>query len=142
MSLFETLKKDQLRARVERNAVKSSVLTTLVGELQTAASRDKNTVLTDGDVVNLIRKFIKNNEETFRLSGKQDGLRENEYLINYLPQQLSSSQLNTLIQTIMTNGGYNHKRDLGKILGELKTNYDGRYEAKEVIVLINKILAG
>ena len=142
MSLFETLKKDQLRARVERNTIKSSILTTLVGELQTAASRDKNVVLTDGDVVSLIRKFIKNNEETFRLTGSQDGLRENEYLTNYLPQQLSNSQLNILIQTIMTNGGYTHKRDLSKILGELKTNYDGRYEAKEVITVVNKILAG
>lgn len=140
MSLYETIKKDQQKARVERNAVKSSVLTTLLGELQTLASRDKSSELTDGQVITLIKKFISNNEETFKLTGIQDGLHENEYLKYYLPKQLTSSQLKYVIENVINQKGYNNKRDLGKIIQEIKNTHEGQFEAKNAIQIINELL--
>lgn len=138
--LLVKIKQEQLKARVERDSLKASVLTTLVGEIETLTSRDKNIILTDADVLKLINKFISNNIETYQLTKNQNCLAENNYLSLYLPKQLSERELKAYIALIIDTNSYTSKKDMGKVMQELKSKYSGQFDSRLVIKLIEQAL--
>lgn len=125
MSLFEQVKKDRLAARIAKDAVTTSVLTTLVGELEGLAKR-AGVEVTNDSVVLVCKKFIENND--FSLS-KVDVVSdaaielksENRVLSKYLPTQLSESDLSCIIAELNT-------KNVGEIMKHLKTNFAGMYD--------------
>ena len=82
MSLFKQIKAEQLEARKTKDTVKASLLTTLIGEIQTSvtggASASQFGILnpTDDETTKVIKKFIKNAETS--LSMRQDDKTQEE----------------------------------------------------------------
>lgn len=77
MTLIATIKLEQLNARKARDSVKASLLTTLLGELQTLAKNSGKDESTDAQVVVLVKSSSRMPEmswtprrtwTTFRLS--------------------------------------------------------------------------
>ena len=73
MTILESVKKAQLQARKEKRAVDASTLTTLIGEAEMIGKNDGNRASTDAEVVTVIKKFVKNIDETLTILSK-DGL--------------------------------------------------------------------
>ena len=79
MSLYKTLKADQIQARKDRDVLKAALLTTLMGEIQVSATGngtpdyDEDGVLkvADDAVLAVIKKFIKNTNEFIRVKDNQ-----------------------------------------------------------------------
>lgn len=110
MSIIEKIKADQLTARKDvasgsndytqfANTVKAKLLTTLLGEIGLKTS-DKSITITDNDVYAIINKFIKNCNETLKITNSEEVALEKTILESYLPQQLSTEQLVTIINEI------------------------------------------
>lgn len=140
MSLFNRIKEDRVSARKLRNEIATSVLTTLVGELESASKRSGNDV-SDELVIHTCKKFIFNNTETLKndLDGNvANRLREeNKLLEQYLPSQLTADELSAILVALGST-------DLGAIMKHLKSNYAGLYDgavasrlAKEYVTSIN-----
>jgi uncharacterized protein YqeY len=138
-NLLNQIKADQLVARKARDTVKSSLLTTLIGEASFVSEQDYKagkTEITDEKVLATIRKFLKGAVETLRLllatnSGViqpiQTAKIEIDILESYIPQQLSEDELRMIIVTFKeANPGAN----VGAIMGYLKTNHAGLYDGK------------
>ncbi|MDU8350413.1 hypothetical protein RYA05_00730 [Pseudomonas syringae pv. actinidiae] len=67
MSTIEKIKQQRVSARTEpARAVEFSILTLLVGELETATKRDGSEI-TDEKVISAARKMIKSNEQTVEI---------------------------------------------------------------------------
>ena len=137
--LLDEIKKDQLSARVARNKQVTSILTTLIGELETL-SKGKNVILSDLEVIAVIKKFKTNILFTLEKStGDISHLRiELEALEKYLPQQLSEVQLLTIIRGAFLAMP---TASTGEIMKHLKQNHPGMYDGALANKLIKDILS-
>lgn len=108
--LLEQIKADQLAARKARDVVPSKLLTTLLGE----ASPSGTASATDEDVQKVIRKFIKNINETIDNTGSSDVLvQERTILQSYLPAVFDEADIMEVLGTV-------EQGNVGMIMGLCK----------------------
>lgn len=104
--------------------VEYNIMTLLVGELQTASKRDGSEI-TDEKVVAAARKLIKSNNETHKLKPDIKLIRENEYLQQFLPQQISEEKIRSELQfshsTVPFTG-------VGEAMAFLAEKFPGQYD--------------
>lgn len=137
MSLMVAIKTHQLSARKSTDLepatkkMKVAVLTTLIGEAEAIGKSDGNRPTTDSEVMALIKKFIKNLNET--LSHRPDdvqALYEKELLQEYLPKQLTQDELFNVIEDIIMRESLVGPRSMGAVMKCLKEEFDGQFDAK------------
>jgi uncharacterized protein YqeY len=145
--LLTKLKTDQLQARKDRDAVRASLLTTLIGEATAIGKNDGNRDTTDAEVIAVIKKFIKNVNEVIRVAGDyrdadraDQGWAEKTILESYLPVQLTGDALLQTIKQIADELNAHTLRDVGKVMGALKSRYDGQYEGTVAVALVKEVL--
>lgn len=98
MTLIDALKTDFLDLRKQRNPL-ASVLSVILGDIQLLEAKGKE--VSDGDAVAMIKKLIKNNNETVEAIKNNDPndvristlIHENWHLSNYLPETLSPDSI-------------------------------------------------
>lgn len=139
-TLYQQIKTEQLEARKAKITLTSSLLTTLLGEIQsstigTTASSSGDFNPSDSEVLKVINKFIKNAKETLKL--KPDNVTvslELKLLENYLPKQLTDDELKQIISDIVSKFHENVQPNgrIGLVMKELKVNYENRYDASKV----------
>lgn len=130
-NLLEQIEEDRLQARKDQRRFKSGVLTTLVAE---AAMVGKNATpprqSTDEEVVSVIKKFIKNIDQTLSFLGDPEKRNDVEYesliqekkvLEEYLPSQLSEAGLREIAFTFTNKGEF---------MQFLKINHPGQYDGR------------
>ena len=145
MSLLETIKKDLIEARKAKNMLASAVLSTLYSEATMVGKNDGNRETADSEVVAKVKAFIKNIDETVKSlpeghSQSTELGKEKELLQKYLPKQMSEEELKNSISEI----GIAYEKSMksmGKIMGELKTRYDGTYDGKIASALVKTFLS-
>jgi uncharacterized protein len=126
MSLLEQIKNNQIAARKLGDKTAASLLTTLLGEASAIGKNAGNRETTDDEVVSVIKKFIKNINETVTalVSRNEDAstyIAEREILERYLPQQLNEAQLFKLAAS---------QESMPAFMKFLKENYAGQYDGK------------
>jgi len=143
--LIDTIKADQLQARKDRKTAEATVLTTLLGEAAMIGKNDGNRATTDDEVIAVVKKFIKGNNDIMGLTDPMSATHmtardENVYVSQYLPPQLTESELNTTIQGIIHLTGAQTMKDMGTVMKELKNQFDGTYDGKTASQLIKELL--
>jgi len=142
MSLIKTIKAAQLQARKDRS-FSVPVLTTLIGELDTESKKTGHEP-TDAETVALIKKFIKNLDEVIKVStvgssAHGASLAERGVLEQFLPKQLSEAELKIVLADIIDVG--EQKPNMGQVMKDLKSKYDGQYDGALASKLIKEMLA-
>lgn len=147
-TLIDTIKSDNLKARQQKLSAVSSLLTTLIGEAEMIGKNAGNRQPTDAEVQTLIRKFIKNNNETISALGDQDPrslafMGENHTLEKYLPIQMNTEQLVATVRGIVTGLkiAQTPKIDMGAVMKILKERFDGQYDGKAASMIIKVEIA-
>lgn len=137
MSLLQKLKNDQLSLRKLKNSKDALILTTLIGEASIIGKNNGNRESTDSEVITVIKKFIKNIEETLKIvPDHEKSLYEKDILTKYLPEQLTNIELEDIVLKLKTENNFK----MGDIMKYLKENFEGRYDGKNASQLIKKIL--
>jgi len=121
------IKKERLIAMKNKENIKKNVLGVLLGELDRV---DKDP--TKEQIIKTIKKIIDANIEV----GSEITLKENEILQKYMPQLLSNSELEIIINTQISYNEYKGIKDMGKIMGFLSSNYIGQYDGKKASEII------
>jgi uncharacterized protein YqeY len=140
MSLMQRIKTEQLEARKKKDVIKASLLTTLIGEATAIGKNDGNRETTDAEVVAMVKKFLKNIEETMKVADTFQAREEKLILIDLLPTQLSEQELKTTVWLLGTEVGATTSKDMGKIMKVLKERYDGQYDGALASKLIKEML--
>ena len=132
MSLLETIKKDQLEARKNKDAVKASLLTTLFSEAS-MKGKNANRETTDEETVQVIQKFLKGVNETITVLEKANNVaslgssvREKEILEAYLPKMVTEAELCVEIAFLKASGATN----IGAIMKGLKDKFGSALDGK------------
>jgi uncharacterized protein YqeY len=95
-SLTDEIKTRMRAAMQARDEVTRNILGLALGEIQTAEAR-ANRALDDAEVVAVVRKLLKSNEETLGLTGEGEKAvalrRENTVLSSLLPKSMSPDDI-------------------------------------------------
>ncbi len=136
MSLHETIKeqlKDAMRAKDEvRLRTIRGMLTTFTNEL-VATSRKPQELLTDEEVINVIRRLAKQRKESitqFVSGGREDlavGEREELVVLEaYLPQMMSEEEVRKIVEAKKVEMGIDDKAKIGQFVGTLMKDLKGK----------------
>ncbi|MEY2626067.1 MAG: GatB/YqeY domain-containing protein [Gammaproteobacteria bacterium] len=149
MSLKERITQDMKDAM--RSAEKERL--GVIRMLQAAIKQrevDERITLDDAQVLSVIEKMIKQRKEAiaqFEAGGRAD-LAEKEaaeakQLSAYLPAQLSQSEIEALVAAAIAETGAATVKDMGKVMGLVKTRAAGQADMGAVSALIKaKLSAG
>jgi uncharacterized protein len=143
MSLIQDIKNEQIAAR-KQGQKSASILTTLLGEAQMIGKNDGNRETTDSEVLAVVKKFIKNIQETIP-HVTSDSQRENlnfelTVLSNLLPAQLQPDELQTIISQLIQSEHVTSAKEMGKVMAKLKALYDGRFDGRLASNLVKACL--
>lgn len=131
--LIETIRKDMQDAKRIKETLKANLLSTLYAEIFTLSKSGKE--LTEDDEIRIIRKFIKNTDETLAFDitpeAKEKLLTEKKILETYLPSQLSKDEIEKLVSQMISEG-----KTIKEIMPFFKENYSGRYDGRAVSEVI------
>jgi uncharacterized protein YqeY len=147
MTLIETIKGHNLNARIQKLTAVSSLLTTLIGEAEMIGKNAGNRAPTDEEVKGVIRKFIKNNNETIKALGDADPrsltfMGENHTLEKYLPRQMTTEELTEAIRScIVSIRVAGEQPNTGSIMKMMKQHFDGTFDGKAASLVIKVELA-
>jgi uncharacterized protein YqeY len=100
---------------------------------------DTRAQLNDGEVQSLIAKMIKQGRDAagqFANAGRNDladkELGEIAVFEEFMPQQLSAHDVTAAVQEAIAATGAANVRDMGKVMGHLKSSIDGRADMSAV----------
>jgi uncharacterized protein YqeY len=124
--LIDKLKKDRMIARKSKNTYSTSMLTTLLGDLETKA-KSSGKEMTDEGAIALMKSFVKKNTQAIEKMGvseKANELRnDNDFWNEYLPSVMSEDRLREIITTLVNDG-----ESIGGVMKHLKINFPDQYD--------------
>jgi uncharacterized protein YqeY len=130
------------------DALRRDVLRMVQNAAYTIEKRDRRT-LGDDDYTAVLAKEAKTRRESvdaFRTGGREDLAAKEEaeiaILAEFLPQQLSEAEIETLVTEAIAATGASSGRDMGKVMGWLSPKTRGRADGKRVSELVARTLAG
>jgi hypothetical protein len=110
---------------------------------------DERITLDDPQVLAVLEKMVKQRRESiaqYEQGGRQD-LADKEQaeiaiLQDYLPEPLSEAELDALIDTVIADTGAESIRDMGKVMGAIKSRAQGRADMGLVGARVKARLGG
>jgi uncharacterized protein YqeY len=110
---------------------------------------DERTELDESQVLAILDKMIKQRRdsvEQYESAGRQEladqEKREIAIIEDYLPAGLSDEEVASMIETAMQEVGATGMQDMGKVMGKLKPQMQGRADMGKVSSLVKQKLAG
>jgi uncharacterized protein YqeY len=148
MTLKERIQEDMKNAmRAAEKERLATVRLILAGIKQREV--DERIALDDAQVLSVLDKMVKQRRESiaqFEAGNRPDlAAKENAELSvisAYLPTQLLPAELDTLIQAAITETGAASIKDMGKVMGIIKTRAQGRADMAVVGARIKARLSG
>ena len=145
--LEENILDDYKEAMKSRDSLRSSVLNFLRAELINVAIAKKKSKLDDNDIIAVIRKQIKERQdsvEQFMQGNRQDladkEAKELEILKSYLPPELPTLEIKAIVEEAITLTAAAGIKDMGKVMKEVAVKIAGRADAKLVSDLVRERL--
>ncbi|HIF35993.1 MAG TPA: GatB/YqeY domain-containing protein [Candidatus Thioglobus sp.] len=109
---------------------------------------DDRIELNDSQVLTVIQKMVKQRKDSisqFSDAGRTDlvEVEESELVIinNYMPEQLSDDEVDTAVTKAIADSGSDSMKDMGKLMGILKVQLDGKADMGAVSQLIKAKLS-
>jgi len=134
-----------MRARDKPRLSALRLVTAAIKQLEV----DSRTQLDDPDVLRVLEKMLKQRRDSLRQysdAGRQDLADQESYEIAiieaYMPEALSAEELQALIDAAIAETGANGIRDMGKVMGLLKTRVQGRADLGAVSATVKQKLNG
>lgn len=108
---------------------------------------DERIELTDTDVLQILTKMVKQRQESIVLfvKGNREDLadierKEVEVVQRFLPQPLSSDEVNAIVDAAIDSTGSSTMKDMGKVMGAIKDTLQGRADMGAVSGIIKSKL--
>ena len=146
MALKELIVADMQSAMREKDSTRLNAIRLLRAALQRREVDERET-LDDEGVLGIIQKMIKQSRDAITQfeSGQRNDLVEKELslilvLQQYLPQQLDEAAIIKSVDAAISELGASGLRDMGKVMGQLKAQLQGRADMGQVSTLVKEKL--
>lgn len=139
---------DYKEAMKSRDTLKSSVLSFLRADMLNLATAKKKDKLDDSEIITVIKKQIKQRQDSIeqftkggRLEAAEKEKNESEILKSYLPAEMPVEEIKRLIEEAVVVTGASNMKDMGKLMKELTEKLAGRADGKLVSDLVRQRLS-
>lgn len=147
MSLKARLKEQQILAMRAKDKSRLGTIRMLLAAIKQIEIDDR-VELNDDQVTAVVVKSVKQRKDSitqFEKANRTDlaDIEKAELAIlqEFLPQPLTSDEVKTLIEQAVAASGANGMQDMGKVMGLLKKDIQGRADMGEVSALVRASLA-
>ena len=146
--LLEKIAVDMKDAMRAKDAARLSTLRMLKSAIDYTKIEKKQEQLTDVDVTAVIKKQIKQRQDSiegFEKGGRADLVEKEKaeltVLKSYLPEELSPAQVEEVIKATIAELGATTKTDMGKVMKAVQAKLAGRADNRLVSQLVSANLA-
>ena len=110
---------------------------------------DRQTELNDAEVLEILQKQLKQRHESltiFTENGRDDLANKEQFEIDiineYMPKQMDEAEITALVNAEIAEQGATSMRDMGSVMGILKTKTAGRADPALISKLVKDALQG
>ena len=110
---------------------------------------DRQTELDDAEVLEILQKQLKQRHESltiFTENGRDDLATKEQFEIDiineYMPKQMDDAEITALVNAEIAEQGATSMRDMGSVMGILKTKTAGRADPALISKLVKDALQG
>ena len=142
MSLKETFMEELKCAMREKDEMKKNVVT-MVRAAVKQYEVDNRVELEDEGIVEIIAKEVKKRKDAlpeYEKSGREDAIAslkaEIDYLMKYLPEQLSEEAVKEIVLATIAETGAAGMKDMGKVMSAVIAKTKGRADGKIISQLV------
>ena len=103
--------------------------------------------LSDSDITSVLKKMIKQRNEScdvYKKAGRNELLenetKEIEVISFFLPKQLNEEETKKICEEVIKSTGASSIRDMGKVMGALKSKHADTLDFSKVSLIIKEIL--
>ena len=144
--MYEKIKSDIVAFMKEKDTLKVQTLRGIKGDVD-LEHINKKVDITDELVIDMLSRGIKTRKESileFEKGNREDLIEktntEIEFLQGYLPKQLTTEELNNIIDEVFNKVNPTSGKDMGLIMKELTPLVKGKCDMKEVSSIIKSKL--
>ena len=142
---IESAMRDAMRARDEQRTSTLRMAMAAVHNQKIARGRD----LSDDEVVDVLTKQVKQRRESiamYRDAGREERAAAEEaeaaILAEFLPEQLSEAEVESMARDAIAGTGASSPADTGRVMGRLAPQTRGRADGRMVSEVVRRLLAG
>ncbi|MCP9625463.1 GatB/YqeY domain-containing protein [Rhodopseudomonas palustris] len=146
---INTAVKEAMKAKDERKLSTLRMVNSTIKNADIEARGQGKPPLSDGDLLSLLQKMIKQRQESVELydKGGRAELADQEraeiaVIQAYLPQQMSDDEVKAAISAVITETGAAGIKDMGKVIAALKAKYAGQMDFGKASGLVKAALTG
>lgn len=147
MSIRERMDADLKTAMKARDTETRDVLRYAISAMKYEEIETK-AELSEEEQLRVLRQQVKQRQDSIEqfTTGGRDDLVEKEQvqlriLEQYLPQQMSDEELNTMVSNAITELGAEGPKDMGKVMGALKQQAGDRVDGRRLSTAVKEALA-
>jgi len=104
--------------------------------------------INDSDITAILKKMIKQRNEScevYKKAGRKELLenetKEIEVISVFLPKQLSEEETKKICADVVKSVGASSMKDMGKVMGELKSKHSETLDFSKVSLIIKELLS-
>ncbi len=146
---INTAVKEAMKAKDERKLSTLRMVNSTIKNADIEARGQGKPPLSDGDLLSLLQKMIKQRQESVELydKGGRAELADQEraeiaVIQAYLPQQMSDDEVKAAIAATISESGAAGIKDMGKVIGALKAKYAGQMDFGKASGMVKAALTG
>jgi len=147
MSLKQQITEDMKNAMRAKDKPLVSTLRLLNAEIK-QVEVDTRSELDDADIIKIIGKMIKQRKDAAEQYDQVERPElaateraESKILTAYLPQQMKTDEIQSLVEKIITQTGAQGMQDMGRVMGQLQSEIAGRADMGEVSTIVKSRLS-
>jgi uncharacterized protein YqeY len=145
--LKATLQKDQIKAMKGGDKKRRQIIRLMMSAIK-QIEIDSRKELSDDDVIAVLGKMLKQRRDSYTQytdAGRNDLAEQEAFEITiikeYLPEALSEDEVAVIIDEIIASTGAASAKDMGKVMGQLKTKLQGRADMGAASALVKQKLS-
>ena len=147
MLLEERIAADYKESMKARDQLRTQAISFLRSELKYYAIDKKKSSLEDSDVAVVLKKLIKQRQDSiqqFEKGNRQDLVAkeksELELLKSYLPQEMSEAEVVGIVDSVVKELGAVSIKDMGRVIKEVMAKTQGKADGKMISDIVRKKL--
>ena len=147
-SLLDTNLKEAIRSQEKQRLATLRLINAAIKDRDIAVRSEENTEgVSDSDIILILSNMVKQRkhsiiqyEEGGRIELAEREREEIKIIEEFLPNQLSEKEIKEKILKIIESKEKLSIKDMGKIMGELKTNFTGRMDFGKASEIVKALL--
>ena len=144
---IESKLNEALKAKDKNTYPTLRLVVSAIKDAEIAGRSKEQKEVADSEVTAILKKMIKQRNEScevYKKAGRKELLesetREIEVISVFLPKQLSEEETKKICQETVKNVGATSMKDMGKVMGALKSKHADTIDFSKVSLIIKELL--